>query len=87
MNKELKQIDGGKVILYKKGLEVQLRKETVWLTQAQIAVLFGTKRPSVTKHISNIFKSKELYENSVIRNFIITANDSKKYKTHHFFAI
>ena len=46
-------------------LEVRLENETVWLTQQQIADLFGTKRPAITKHLSNIFKSGELEENSV----------------------
>ena len=43
-------------------LEVKLdaEHETVWLTQAQIAELFGTKRPAITKHLNNIFKSAEL---------------------------
>lgn len=41
-------------------LDVRLENETVWLTQAQIANLFGTKRPAVTKHLTNIYKSGEL---------------------------
>ena len=34
--------------------------ETVWLTQEQIANLFGTKRPAITKHLANICKNDEL---------------------------
>ena len=41
-------------------LDVRLENETVWLTQAQIASLFGTKRPAITKHLSNIYNSGEL---------------------------
>lgn len=41
-------------------LEVRLEDETVWLTQQQIADLLDTKRPAITKHLSNIFKSGEL---------------------------
>ena len=41
-------------------LEVRLEGETVWLTQEQIAYLFGTKRPAITKHLNNIYKSGEL---------------------------
>ena len=41
-------------------LDVRLEDETVWLTQEQIASLFGTKRPAITKHLSNIYKSGEL---------------------------
>ncbi|MDR3094928.1 MAG: virulence RhuM family protein [Bacteroidales bacterium] len=46
-------------------LEVRLENETVWLTQAQIALLFGTQRPAITKHLGNIFKSGELEEKEV----------------------
>jgi hypothetical protein len=46
-------------------LEVMLNEETVWLTQEQIAVLFDVKRPAITKHLGNIFKSGELDENVV----------------------
>ena len=45
-------------------LEVRMEHETLWLTQAQIAVLFGTKRPGITKHLNNIYKSGELDKNS-----------------------
>ena len=41
-------------------LEVQLYNDTVWLTQAQMAMLFGTQRQSITKHIKNIFECHEL---------------------------
>ncbi len=47
-------------------LEVKLdtERETVWLTQQQIADLFGTKRPAITKHLSNIYQSGELDKDS-----------------------
>ena len=41
-------------------LEVRLEDETVWLTQAQMGVLFGTNRQAITKHVKNIFESREL---------------------------
>jgi len=63
------QTKRGEVVIYKaaKGpeLRVRLEKETVWLTQAQIGLLFGTQRPAITKHLKNIFKSGELKETSV----------------------
>ena len=56
------------IILYQPDLtvklEVRLENETVWLTQQQIADLFGTKRPAITKHLANIYKSGELEEKS-----------------------
>lgn len=49
-------------------LEVSLEQETVWLSQAQMADLFGTKRPAITKHLGNIFRAGELDETSVCSN-------------------
>ena len=43
-------------------IAVRVENETVWLTQAQIAELFGTKRPAITKHLKNIYASQELDE-------------------------
>lgn len=65
----------------KVGLKVKLDKDTVWLTQAQIAELFGTERPAITKHLNNIFESLELKRKSVCSILEHTASDSKKYKT------
>jgi death-on-curing family protein len=65
-------------------LEVKFEKETLWLTQAQIALLFGTQRPSVTKHLNNIFKSGELDKNSVCSILEHTASDGKKYRTQFY---
>lgn len=45
-------------------VEIFLRDETVWLTQAKIAVLFGVERSVVTKHLQNIFQEGELDKNS-----------------------
>jgi len=56
-------------------VEVQLKDESLWLTQEQIAALFGTQRPAITKHLANIFKSKELKRNSVCSIFAHTAAD------------
>ena len=74
----------GQVILYKNKVEVRLEAETVWLTQVQIAKLFGTKRPAITKHLSNIFKSKELRKDSVCSILEHTAADGKIYKTNFY---
>ena len=45
-------------------LNVKLENETVWLTQSQMADLFGVDRTSIVRHIRNIYKSEELEENS-----------------------
>jgi len=58
------------IILYRPNdlaehIEVRFEEDTVWLTQTQIAELFGTKRPAITKHLKNIFQTRELVENEV----------------------
>lgn len=67
-------------------LEVKIdsNHDTVWLTQQQIAALFGTKRPAITKHLSNIFKSGELKQDSVSSILEHTATDGKVYKTQFY---
>jgi len=56
-----------------------LANETVWLTQQQIADLLGIQRPAITKHLRNIFNSKELNKNSVCSILEPAANDGKFY--------
>ena len=75
----------GEIILYQPDesvrMDVRIEDETVWLTQAQIAELFETKRQAITKHLKNIFQSGELNENSVCSILELTASDGKSYKT------
>ena len=56
--------NNGEVVLYNPDdtirLEVRMNDETVWLTQAQMAELFGTQRQAITKHLKNIFDTHEL---------------------------
>jgi len=56
-------------------------KDTLWATQAQISELFNVKRPAITKHINNIYKSFELDEKAVCSILEHTAADGKVYKT------
>ena len=57
-------MEKGEIILYQPNesiqLEVRMESETVWLTQAQMALLFGTQRQAITKHIKNIYDCEEL---------------------------
>ena len=63
-------------------LDVRLENETVWLTQAQIASLFGTKRPAITKHLSNIYNSGELEREDTCSILEHMGNDGKQsYRT------
>ncbi|NQV12587.1 virulence RhuM family protein [Candidatus Uhrbacteria bacterium] len=65
-------------------IEVKLENESVWLSQAKIAELFGVQRPAITKHLKNIFECGELEEISVSSNLEHTANDGKIYKTKFY---
>ena len=65
-------------------LEVNMKDETVWLTQSQMAKLFGKDRKTITRHIQNIYKDEELEENSVCSFFEHTANDGKKYNVQYY---
>ena len=65
-------------------LEVKLENETVWLTQQQIADLFGVKRPALTKHLGNIFREGELDITSVSSILEHTAADGKIYSTQFY---
>ncbi len=52
---------------------------TVWMNQNQLAELFATSVPNISTHISNILKEKELTEDSVVKDYLTTATDGKKY--------
>ena len=82
-------MEKGEIVTYKPDresiqLEVRIEKETVWLTQAQIAELFGTKRQAITRHLKNIFSVKELDEKSVVKEYLTTAKDGKEYPTQFY---
>ena len=79
-----------KIIIYqsedgKTQLDVKLEHETVWLTQKQIAELFGTKRPAITKHLKNIYASEELTEESTCSILEHMGNDGRQsYNTKYY---
>ncbi|MGD0976735.1 MAG: virulence protein RhuM/Fic/DOC family protein [Minisyncoccia bacterium] len=69
----------GEIVIYKtsKGpeLEVKLEKETIWLTQAQIALLFDSERSVITKHLNNIFEEGEIDQKSNVQKMHIANSD------------
>lgn len=65
-------------------LNVLLQNETIWLTQKMMAELFDVGVPAINKHLTNIFESNELEENSVISILETTAADGKNYKTKFY---
>lgn len=62
-------------------VKIYLQNETIWLTQQKIADLFGVDRTVISKHLKNIFISRELNQNSVSAKIAHTASDGKKYQT------
>ena len=67
----------GEILIYQNNegsikIDVRLEEETVWLTQDQMAALFGKARTTITEHIQNVFKEGELNEEVVCRNFRLT---------------
>ena len=82
-------MDKQDIIIYKTGdgkasVALYARDGNIWLTQKQLAELFATSRPNITMHISNILKEKELDQNSVCQDFLLTAADGKNYSVAHY---
>ena len=65
-------------------IEVRYQDETIWLTQKLMAELFDVTIPTINEHLKNVFASEELQADSVIRKFLITASDGKKYNTQFY---
>ncbi len=71
------QLNTGEIIIYQNAegniaLDVQLMDDTVWLTQAQMSVLFGKAKSTISEHISHVFTEGELDEQVAVRGFRIT---------------
>ncbi len=83
-----KQENKGEIIIYRDQsapeIQVSLVDDTVWLTQAQMADLFGRDRDTISEHIQNVYKTAELSQNSVTRKFRVTARDGKTYNVDHY---
>ena len=81
-NMKFEELSKGQVIVYKNKVEVRLDRETVWLTQKYISDLFDIERSVITKHIRNVFKTKELEEKSNVQKIHI-ANSDKPVKLYN----
>ncbi|SES83791.1 virulence RhuM family protein [Thorsellia anophelis] len=66
------------------GVETIYADEDVWLTQKMLGTLYDVETNTINYHLKNIFSDCELDENTVIRNFRITARDGKSYNTKHY---
>jgi hypothetical protein len=65
-------------------IEVIYADENIWLSQRMMAVLYNIETNTINYHLKKIFSDSELDENSVVRNFRITATDGKNYNTQHY---
>ena len=65
-------------------IEIRYEDENIWLTQKMMAQLYEVTVPNINYHINKIFKDSELQKDSVIKKFLITADDGKPYNTNHY---
>lgn len=79
---QTKEVDNGEIVLYKpndsESIEVRVANETVWLSQSQMAELFGTQRQAITKHLKNIFDSGELIRKSTSSILELVRQEGKR---------
>ncbi len=66
------------------GVDAIYADENIWLTQKMMGVLYNVETHTINYHLKKIFSDSELVENSVVRNFRITAKDGKSYNTKHY---
>jgi predicted PolB exonuclease-like 3'-5' exonuclease len=82
--------ESGEIIVYRSidgstNMNIHILRENIWLNQAQIANLFGTKRQAITKHLINIYKSGELKEDSTSSILEHLGNEGKQiYQTKYY---
>lgn len=67
-----------------KGIEVRFEDGDLWLTQKALGELYDTSKQDISYHIGNIFNDFELDENSVVKKYLTTASDGKKYNTNYY---
>jgi len=87
MNEVAPRKFGGEFLLYQTEdgrirIETRMQEETVWLTQDQMAQLFGKAKSTINEHIKNIFKERELVEEQVMRKF---GNSEFSTKPTHYY--
>lgn len=66
------------------GVEAIYADESIWITQKMMGVLYDVETHTINYHLKKVFSDSELEQNSVIRNFRITAADEKQYNTQHY---
>ena len=69
---------------YQEAIEIRYEDENIWLTQKMMATLYDVSVSAINQQLKKIFDDNELDENSVIKKYLITANDGKSYNTKHY---
>lgn len=87
--KKLDTVPNGEMVIYENSdgktiIDVRFDEDTLWLTQMQMADLFGVQKAAISKHLKNIFESEELIENAVVSILETTAADGKNYPTKYY---
>lgn len=87
--KKLDTVPNGEMIIYENSdgktiIDVRFDEDTLWLTQMQMADLFGVQKAAISKHLKNIFESEELIENAVVSILETPAADGKNYPTKYY---
>ena len=65
-------------------VEMRYEHENVWLTQKMMATLYDISIPAINQHLKRVFDDGELMPDSVIKEYLITADDGKQYRTKHY---
>ena len=65
-------------------VDVNFQNDDIWMSQEVMANLYGTTKNNISMHLNNIFKEEELIKDSVVKDFLTTANDGKKYNILHY---
>ena len=68
----------------KDSIEMRYEDENIWLTQKMMAALYDVSVAAINQHLKKIFEDGELQEEAVIKKYLITATDGKKYNTNHY---
>ena len=65
-------------------VKMRYEDENIWLTQKMMAALYDVSVPAINQHLKRIFAGNELEESAVIKKYLITASDGKRYNTKHY---
>ncbi len=65
-------------------VEIRYENENIWLTQKMMATLYDVSIPAINQHLKRVFDDGELMPDAVIKEYLITADDGKQYRTKHY---